>query len=145
MLTGCKASVSQFVTTLTHTCNIGFDGYIARLTTFAAASHGVSGMPCPHYRRHWTIPTNDRCERSTRPTGSLPTVSSSAFQWLPVRSVSKNSRSFSHLISRLDGFRNFTKIGAWKILQTNCCLLAPACFPLSTSRDSQSYNFRIPR
>ena len=109
MLTGCKASVSQFVTTLTHTCNIGFDGYIARLTTFAAASHGVSGLPCPHYRRRWTTPTNDRCERSRRQTGNSSTGSSSASQLLPARPVSKNSRSFSLLISRLGRFRNFMR------------------------------------
>jgi hypothetical protein len=105
----------KLLTILAQTHVVGSVGCIVRLSIFVAAIQGVSVMRLPICRRLSMRLMNVPCGRSRRQTLNLPTDCFSVSSSLPGRCVSKNWPSFSHLISKRDGFRNFERIGAWKI------------------------------
>ena len=61
--------------------------------------------------RHMNAPY----ERSAPQTGNLRNGSSNVSPRSPVPSKSRNWQNFLHSISTPDRFRNFARIGAWKI------------------------------
>jgi len=64
-------------------------------------------MPWPNCQRRSTKRMSARWEKSIRQTQNWPTDYFSALRSLPGHSVSRNWRSFSHLISRQDRFPKF--------------------------------------
>src|SRR5260221_1477045 len=133
MLTGCKESVPKFLTSVTHTHDIGSDGCIARWSTFGVATQDVSGMRCRNYQRRSMRHTSGHCERSTKQIGSLPTDCFNVSLWHPGRFALKNLRSSLHSILTQDRLQSSRRDGAWKIRWTRCFLHVPHCWPSSTS------------
>src|SRR5216683_4627909 len=142
MLTACKTSIHKrkLLTTLAHAYDIGFDGCIARLSIFEAATQDVFGVHCPNYRRHSMKHMNGRCERPIKQTGNLPTDYFNVSLSLPALSELRNWQSFSHSISRQGRSQSFMRVGASKIQWMRCYLHVQHCLPLSTSMVHRSYN-----
>jgi hypothetical protein len=112
---GCKALIPYIVATLTHISTVGSGGYIVSLATSATASQDVSGVLWTTYQRRSMGYTNARYGKSKARTGNLPEGCSYASQRLPAPFGSRNWQNFWPSISSQDQFRNFARIGAWKI------------------------------
>jgi len=141
-LTACKLLMLQASIISAHIC-VGSDGFIARYSTFVAASQDAYAMLWRNYRIRSMRHMSGRYEISINRIGNLPTVFSNVSQSLPAHSVWRSSPGFSDLTSRQVRFRHFTRVGSLKIPSTRCFLQPSVCSPLSMSMVRQRYNFPI--
>src|SRR5216683_572487 len=140
MLTACKTPIHEFLTTLAHTYDVGFDGCIARWSIFEGATQDVSGMRCRNYQRHSMKHMNGRYERSTKQTGTSPTDYFNVLPSLLGRSELKNWQSSWRSTLSQDQLQSSTKDGASKIPWMRYCLHVQHYLPLSMSMVRRSYN-----
>src|SRR5712691_7736398 len=130
------------VVAVTYNHSIGSDGCVASLSTSDTASDNVFGVLSMSYRRRSTRHTVAHWKRLENKTGNMRTDSSSVSQQLPVHFASRSSQTFSHLISTLNQFQYFGRIGA-RTQRTPCDLRVPVCFLSSMWTAPQLFNSRI--